>query len=111
MKNISNLFRKSWRAVMTTVFVLLVFTVPASKGVLSKWFNVYAAGGNNQGKNQQNNHDSHSSNSASQTSHGSPSSSPTASPVNPGDSCSTGRRHNDSHHGHHGHAHYRPNGR
>ena len=113
MRRITDLFSKSWRIVVTAIFVLLVFAVPTSKGALSKLFKVYATGGNNHGNwNNNNNHNSHSGNSAGQSSHGSPHSSPTASPVNNGDSCSTGRRHSGSHHGHRGHRHYtRPNGR
>lgn len=118
MKRISELVSKSWRAVLTAVFVMLIFAVPASKGVLNKLFSVHASGGgygndhgNNHSNSNDNSHNSHSSNSSGQSSHGSPHSNPTASPVNQGDSCSTGRRHSDSHHGHRGHRHYRPNGR
>ena len=82
MERLNVFIVKSWRAVMTAVLLLLVFAVPASKGVLSKLFSVHATGGNNQGNNQANsNHNSHSENSASQSSHGSPHSSPTASPT------------------------------
>lgn len=110
MEKFNEIFHKGWRSVVTAAFVLLVFTVPASKGVLSKWFSIHAANGNNAGNNQGNNHNSHSNDSAGYSSQGSPHSNPAASPVNPDDSCSTGRRHSHSHHGHHRHAHYRPNG-
>ena len=38
MKTVVEFVKKNWRTFMTATFVLLVFTVPASKGILGKLF-------------------------------------------------------------------------
>lgn len=107
MKGFAECFERSWRTLVTVAFVLLVFTIPASKGILGKFFTVHATGNNQHGNNNNN-----SGNSGNYTSNSSPNSNQSASPVNQGDSCSTGRRHSRPHHNHNQnrHSHYRPNG-
>jgi len=139
METLTAFVKKSWRAFMTAVFVLLVFTVPASKGILGKIFGASAAGkqqadnknnnnqnqgnnkNNNNNQNQGNNKNNNNQNQANNPKHndtgtassgGAPMSNPPASPVKHGDTCSTGRQHNASHGNHHraGHRHYyKPN--
>ena len=94
MKRITDFFRRSWRS----FFVLVVFTVPASKGIFGKFFSVNAAGANNLGNNLGNNDD----NSGKYASPGAPQSNPAVSPIKPQDTCSTGRLHAQSHGDHHG---------
>lgn len=106
MKIVIEGVKRSWRMLVTSVFVMLVFTVPAAKGFLGKFMGVQASGSHHQGNNHGNNQNNNSSQSQSYSSHSAPNSSPNASPVNNSDSCSTGRRHSRSHHGHKRHRHY-----
>ena len=116
METLAEFVKKSWRAFITAVFVILVFTVPASKGILGKFFGASAAGKqqadnkNNNNQNQANNPKHNDTGTAS--SGGAPISHPPASPTKQGDTCSTGRQHNASHGNHHraSHGHYyKPN--
>lgn len=108
METMTGRLKRGWRAVVTAAFVVLVFTVPATKGILGSYFGVNATSRNN-GNNNQNNNNSNNSN-QNFSSNGPPRSNPPASPIQPNGSCSTGRRHAGPHHGHN-HGHYRPNGR
>ena len=103
MRQIVERILRGWRMMVTSVFVVLVLTVPASKGILGKFLSVSATGGNNHGNNQANNHgNSHShsdSHSNSGVSNSSPNSGPSASPMQPGNSCSSGRHSRSGHKG------------
>lgn len=115
MGQIIERIKNRWRTLVTAVFVLLVFTVPASKSIIGKFFSAAATGGNQHGNNNGNNHgnshgNSHShsnSHSNSGSSHSSPNSGPSASPMHPGNSCSSGRH---SRSGHSRRRNNRPNG-
>jgi hypothetical protein len=115
MRTLAEFVKKGWRAFMTAAFVLLVFTVPASKGILGKIFGANAAGkqqaGNKNNNQNQAGNDKHNDTGAV-SSRGAPSSKPSASPIKQGDTCSTGRQHNASHGNHHRNHHshyYKPN--
>lgn len=108
MKKVMEITKRSWRLLVTSAFVILVFTVPAAKGFLGKFMGVHASGSHQHGNNHGNHNDNSTSRSQSYSSNSAPNSAPNASPVNNNDSCSTGRRHSHSHHGHNRtkHRHY-----
>ncbi len=113
MRRIFERTKHSWRILVTTFFVFMVFTVPGTKGIVAKFITVNASGETNVNLNDSDDsHDSSASHTASSGMSGAPQSADTGSPMNHSDSCSTGRRHSQSHHGHDRsrHPHYRPNG-
>jgi hypothetical protein len=116
MKSIKESIARGWRAFVVSVFVVAVFAVPSSKGVLGKLFGVSASSNNNRNANANANPNANgrdrNNDTGNNSSRSAPSSRPPASPIRPGDSCSTGRMHNVSHGQHHNHAHYvHPNAR
>jgi len=85
MKDFGKRIKKGWRIVVTAIFVMLIFTVPASKGIFGKYFGASAS--NNQPGNDFGDSGSESGSFSSQ---GSPSLGSTASPIEPGGSSSSG---------------------
>lgn len=47
MKNLLGVVARNWRKLVSTIFVLLVFTLPSSKGFFTKIFNQSAEAGQN----------------------------------------------------------------
>lgn len=112
MKKLKDSIARGWRAFVVSVFVVAVFAVPSSKGVLGKLFGVSASSNTNKNANPNANANDKGRDSGNYSSRSAPSSKPPASPVTPGDSDSTGRMHNASHGNHHNHDHYvHPNAR
>lgn len=112
MKRLKESIARGWRAFVVSVFVVAVFAVPSSKGVLGKLFGVSASSNTNTNANPNAGPKDNGRDSGNYSSKSAPSSKPPASPVTPGDTCSTGRMHNASHGDHHNHAHYlHPNAR
>jgi hypothetical protein len=100
MKEINMQIKTRWRVFTVGMFVLLVFTFPATKGFFGKLFGFMVHGA------QQ--HKNNLEITADFSSGGAPRSRPVAGPIQNGDSCSTGRQHTHSHHNHHRdrHSHY-----
>ena len=100
MKRLTEGIETKFRSFMIGLIVVLVFTIPASKGIFAKLFTVTVFGA------EQHRHDLEMT--ADFSSGGAPRSRPVAGPMQNADSCSTGRQHSRSHHGHHRdrHAHY-----
>jgi hypothetical protein len=112
VKKLKDSIARGWRAFVVSVFVVAIFAVPSSKGVLGKLFGVSATGNTNKNVNANAKDIKKGQDSGNYSSRSAPSSKPPASPVKPGDSCSTGRMHNVSHGNHHNHDHYTlPNAR
>lgn len=42
MKNLIGVIKHNWRRIVSTVFVLLIFTMPSSRGIFAKIFNLPA---------------------------------------------------------------------
>ena len=56
MNKITEKLKNNWRKLVSAIFILLMFTMPATRGILSKIFNlnVYASNNNDKNKNKNN---------------------------------------------------------
>jgi hypothetical protein len=79
MKSLLNLVKSNWRKVVSSFFILLIFTIPASKGFFAKIFNLTVEAGNKNQKDNQNNSNKDKSKTVKSAS--TPKSHPPASPM------------------------------
>ena len=80
MKNLTEKFKNNWRKLISAVFILTAFLMPATRDFLSEIFNVTTYASNNNNNDRKHNH-SNSTKSESVKSVSSPDSQDTASPM------------------------------